>query len=160
MTFKTAKAKVWAGVPVTDVDRAKVFYKPLGFADFVAMERGPNPVAIFRTTDPAQGFAGHLYPGKPAVRTPDSQSILLRRTFWRLWATVACCGLKEVFRVFSVDSIAALVETETRFRSEKGKTLRDFNVDMAPRKGPQHSSAVSGLLHGCLDPNLGRTRNS
>jgi len=103
MTFKTAKAKVWAGVPVTDVDRAKVFYKPVGFADFAAMERGPNPVAIFRTTDPAQGFAGHLYPGKPAVRTLGSQSIWLRRTFWRLWAAVACCDLREVFHMFSVN---------------------------------------------------------
>lgn len=160
MILKTANAEVQAEVPVTDVDRAKVIYKAVSFANFAAMARVPNPVAIFRTAEAAQRFAGHLHPCKPAVWTLGSQSIWLRRTFRRLWAAAAFCDLREVFRVLSFDSIAALVETETRFRSEKGKTLRDFNVDMAPRKGPQHRSAVSGLLHGCLEPNLGRTRNS
>ena len=68
MTFKPANATVWAEIPVTDMDRAQAFYKAVGFADFAPMDGGPNPIAIFHTADPANGVAGHLYPGKPAVR--------------------------------------------------------------------------------------------
>ncbi|MBO6775320.1 MAG: hypothetical protein JJ897_07410 [Marinibacterium sp.] len=160
MILKTANAEVQAEVPVTDVDRAKVFYKAVSFANFAAMERVPNPVAIFRTAEAAQRFAGHLHPCKPAVWTLGSQSIWLRRTFRRLWAATAFCDLREVFRVLSVDRIAALVETETRFRSEKDKTLRDFNVDMAPRECLPQNAAVPGLFHGCPERNLDHTRNS
>ena len=88
MTFKPENATVWAEIPVTDMDRAKEFYKALGFAEFAMMEGGPNPVAVFQTADPANGVAGHLYPGKPAPRgtgptvhlaAPDALTVLAER---------------------------------------------------------------------------------
>ena len=60
--------------------------------------------------------------------------------FWgKVWTVVAWCELREDFRMFRVDRIAALVETETRFKPEKGKTLRDFYADMESREGRRHT---------------------
>lgn len=60
--------------------------------------------------------------------------------FWgKVWTVVAWCELREDFRMFRVDRIAALVETETRFKPEKGKMLRDFYAEMETREGRRHT---------------------
>jgi predicted enzyme related to lactoylglutathione lyase len=56
---------VWAEIPVTDMDRAIVFYNKVFEIDLKTDTSGPNPMAVFPTSDPAAA-AGHLYPGKPA----------------------------------------------------------------------------------------------
>lgn len=47
--------------------------------------------------------------------------------FWgKVWTLVAWCELRDDFRTFRLDRIAELTETGDTFRSEPGKTLRDF----------------------------------
>jgi predicted DNA-binding transcriptional regulator YafY len=48
--------------------------------------------------------------------------------FWGpVWTLAAWCELREDFRSFRVDRIAALEMLDTRFRDEPGKTLADMN---------------------------------
>ena len=65
MSFTPANFAVWAEIPVTDMDRAIAFYGKVFDTELNKDETGPNPVAMFPTSNPT-GVAGHLYPGKPA----------------------------------------------------------------------------------------------
>lgn len=54
--------------------------------------------------------------------------------FWApAWTLVAWCELREGFRMFRIDRIAALEEGE-HFRPERGKTLKDFYASPDARK--------------------------
>ncbi len=56
--------------------------------------------------------------------------------FWgKVWTVVGWCELRNDFRMFRVDRIAALAEMDDRFRPEKGKTLRDFYLRMEETEG-------------------------
>lgn len=47
--------------------------------------------------------------------------------FWgKVWTLVAWCELRHDFRMFRLDRITRLEDTGDTFRSEPGKTLRDF----------------------------------
>ncbi|GAB4516574.1 MAG: YafY family protein [Roseibium sp.] len=47
--------------------------------------------------------------------------------FWgKVWTLVAWCELREDFRMFRLDRIVEVVDMGDRFRSEPGKTLKDF----------------------------------
>lgn len=47
--------------------------------------------------------------------------------FWgKVWTLVAWCELRDDFRMFRLDRIAAVLDTGETFRSEPGKTLKDF----------------------------------
>ncbi len=65
MSFTPENFTVWAEIPVTDMDRAIAFYGKVFDTELNKDETGPNPVAMFPTSNPT-GVAGHLYPGKPA----------------------------------------------------------------------------------------------
>ena len=55
--------------------------------------------------------------------------------FWgRVWTAICWCELREDFRMFRIDRVTRLAEG-TRFRHEKGKTLRDFCETEAYRHG-------------------------
>ena len=66
MSFIPENFTVWAEIPVTDIDRAIAFYNAVFDTEMKKDETGPNPMAMFPTSDPENGIAGHLYPGKPA----------------------------------------------------------------------------------------------
>ena len=66
MTFSPNNCRVWAGIPVTDMDKAIAFYQTVTGGALTYTEEGPNPMASFQTADPSNGVALHLYPGKPA----------------------------------------------------------------------------------------------
>ncbi|MEX0284065.1 MAG: helix-turn-helix transcriptional regulator [Paracoccaceae bacterium] len=56
--------------------------------------------------------------------------------FWgKVWTVVGWCELRDTFRMFRVDRIAAMTEMEERFKPEKGKTLRDFYRHMEETEG-------------------------
>ena len=57
-------AAVWFEIPVTDMERAKAFYRTVLDVELKDENMGPNPMAIFPARE--NGVAGHLYPGKPA----------------------------------------------------------------------------------------------
>ena len=65
MSFTPENFTVWAEIPVTDLDRSIAFYNRVFDTELKKDESGPNPMAMFPTSNPA-GVAGHLYPGKPA----------------------------------------------------------------------------------------------
>lgn len=65
MSFTPENFTVWAEIPVTDIDRAIKFYSEVFDLDLKKDETGPNPMAMFPTSNPS-GVAGHIYPGKPA----------------------------------------------------------------------------------------------
>ena len=47
--------------------------------------------------------------------------------FWgRVWTLVAWCELRDDFRTFRLDRVSRVDEAGRRFRSEPGKTLKDF----------------------------------
>ena len=57
---------VWAEIPVSDIEAARAFYSAVMKTDLTVDTSGPNPMVMFPTSDPEQGVAGHLYPGKPS----------------------------------------------------------------------------------------------
>lgn len=67
MSFTPDHFTVWMEIPVTDMDRAIKFYDAVFKTELKKDETGPNPMAMFPTSDPTTGIAGHLYPGKPAT---------------------------------------------------------------------------------------------
>ena len=66
MTDTNANALVWVEIPVTNMDSAIKYYNSVFEFTLTIDETGPNPMAMFPDNN-AQGTAGHLYPGKPAV---------------------------------------------------------------------------------------------
>lgn len=66
MSFKPENFTVWSEIPATDVDRAIAFYNKVFDLELQKDTSGPNPMAMFPTSNPA-GVAGHIYPGKPAA---------------------------------------------------------------------------------------------
>lgn len=60
-------AMVWFEIPVTDMKRAKAFYDTVLKTDLKEDNTGPNPMAIFPTSDQKTGLAGHIYPGEPSA---------------------------------------------------------------------------------------------
>lgn len=67
MSFTPDHFTVWMEIPVTDMDRAIKFYDSVFKTELKKDETGPNHMAMFPTSDPTTGIAGHLYPGKPAT---------------------------------------------------------------------------------------------
>ena len=65
MSFTPDNFTVWAGIPVTDLDRAIAFYNTVFKTELKKETTGPNPMAMFATSD-GNGVAGHLYQGMPA----------------------------------------------------------------------------------------------
>ncbi|MEM9707315.1 MAG: YafY family protein [Pseudomonadota bacterium] len=70
--------------------------------------------------------------------------------FWgKVWTLIAWCELREDFRMFRVDRIAA-TEENGQFREERGKTLRDFYASTdrpshrPPSAGPRNGRAYGG----------------
>ena len=68
MPFTPTNPFVWIEIPVSDMDKAIVFYNKVFGYDFTIDNSGPNPMAMFTAKDFATGVAGHLYPGKPAAK--------------------------------------------------------------------------------------------
>lgn len=55
--------------------------------------------------------------------------------FWgKVWTLVGWCELRQDFRMFRVDRVAAMEEMD-RFRPEKGQQLRDFYAQMEAEEG-------------------------
>ncbi|MHA1545356.1 MAG: helix-turn-helix transcriptional regulator, partial [Alphaproteobacteria bacterium] len=51
----------------------------------------------------------------------------LQAEYWgQVWTCTAWCELREDFRVFRIDRIEACRQTGENFRSEPGKTYRDY----------------------------------
>ena len=65
MSFTPEHFAVWTEIPVTDLDKAIAFYNTVFKTALKKEETGPNPMAMFPTTN-GKGVAGNLYPGKPA----------------------------------------------------------------------------------------------
>ncbi len=56
--------------------------------------------------------------------------------FWgKVWTLVAWCELREDFRAFRIDRIAALEPAGRTFRPERGRQLADFYRQMEMREG-------------------------
>ncbi|MEM9190998.1 MAG: VOC family protein [Myxococcota bacterium] len=64
--FIPKNVAVWFEIPVTDLERAKAFYSAVTDIPLKEQAPGPKPIAVFETSDPEGGIAGHLYPGTPA----------------------------------------------------------------------------------------------
>lgn len=64
----TEHAVCWVEIPVTDMARGKAFYNAVLQTELVDDNNAPNPMAVFPTSNPQAGIAGHLYPGKPAPK--------------------------------------------------------------------------------------------
>lgn len=61
---------VWFEIPVSDLERAVLFYNKVFDQDIViTTDMGPNPVAMFGYAQET-GTGGHLYPGKPSENGP------------------------------------------------------------------------------------------
>lgn len=67
MSFKPHSALIWCEIPVTDLPAAMKFYNAVFGYDMTIDESGPNPMA-FLPYEMTGGAAGHLYPGKPAIK--------------------------------------------------------------------------------------------
>lgn len=68
MTFKPDNFTVWVEIPVSDLDKAILFYNDVFKTGLVLItDMGPNHIAMFPTKEES-GVAGHLYPGKAAER--------------------------------------------------------------------------------------------
>lgn len=87
MSFIPENFTVWAEIPVTDLDRAIVFYDQVFNTALKRDETGPQPMALFPTSS-EKGIAGHLYEGKPAkdgagptvhMASPDTLEAALER---------------------------------------------------------------------------------
>lgn len=66
MAFTPKDFLVWGEVPVSDLDAAIRFYSTVTGASLSIDNSGPNPIAMFKPADEANGIALHLYPGRPA----------------------------------------------------------------------------------------------
>ena len=89
MSFNPEHFTVWTEIPVTDLDRAIAFYNTVFKTELKKEESGPNPMAMFPTTN-GKGVGGHLYPGKPApqgsgptihLASPDTLEAALERVW-------------------------------------------------------------------------------
>ena len=87
MSFTPENFTVWTEIPVTDLDRAIIFYDKVFNTALKKDESGPQPMAIFQTSN-ENGVAGHLYEGKPAgdgagptihMASPDTVEAALER---------------------------------------------------------------------------------
>jgi uncharacterized protein len=65
MADRPKDALIWAEIPVTDMDRARVFYEAVFGWEMVEESGGPNPMLMFTVDQGGRG--GHLYPGTPAT---------------------------------------------------------------------------------------------
>ncbi|MGB0901911.1 VOC family protein [Halocynthiibacter sp.] len=63
--FKPQNAMVWAEIPVSNLEKAVIFYNAVFHYDLQTMDMGPNMIALIPTAD-GQGVAANLYEGKPA----------------------------------------------------------------------------------------------
>jgi len=66
-TYVPDNAAVWFEIPVSDYDRARVFYGAVLQNTLNNERSGPNQMAMFAAKN-QPAVAGHLYPGKPAAR--------------------------------------------------------------------------------------------
>jgi predicted DNA-binding transcriptional regulator YafY len=105
--------------------------------------------AVYPFADAAAGFA-HMPPIRAAIRsrqklrltyralddTPTRRTVRpLQLEYWgRVWTLTAWCELREAFRVFRVDRIAAIDILPELFVDEPGRTLADYIAGL-PSKG-------------------------
>jgi predicted DNA-binding transcriptional regulator YafY len=105
--------------------------------------------AVCPFADAAAGFA-HMPPIRAAIRsrqklrltyralddTPTRRTVRpLQLEYWgRVWTLTAWCELREAFRVFRVDRIAAIDILPELFVDEPGRTLADYIAGL-PSKG-------------------------
>jgi uncharacterized protein len=59
---------VWFEVPVTDLEKSRVFYETVLGVPSSRDDTGPNPIINLGGDPEMNGVSGHLYPGKPAAR--------------------------------------------------------------------------------------------
>ena len=65
--------------------------------------------------------------------------------YWgKVWTLVAWCRLREDFRMFRLDRIAALRETGETFARIPGRTLQDFLSDLVNREGVLTQPGMGG----------------
>ncbi|MEM6382945.1 MAG: VOC family protein [Pseudomonadota bacterium] len=57
---------VWAEIPVSDLEAARVYYGSVLGTDLPINNDGPNPMVDLPIADMGRGISAHLYPGKPA----------------------------------------------------------------------------------------------
>lgn len=102
MSFTPENFTVWTEIPVTDLDRAIVFYDKVFNTTLKKDETGPQPMALFPTSS-ENGIAGHLYEGKPAedgtgptvhLVSPDTVEAALER--------VKTAGGKVISEIFTI----------------------------------------------------------
>ena len=105
--------------------------------------------AVYPFANAAAGFA-HMPPIRAAIRsrqklrltyralddTPTRRTVRpLQLEYWgRVWTLTAWCELREAFRVFRVDRIAAIDILPELFVDEPGRTLADYMAGL-PSKG-------------------------
>lgn len=71
--------------------------------------------------------------------------------FGPVWLLAAWCELREDFRVFRLDRMNEFAVTEERFRTEKGKTLREFLArDDTWNRGKAAPPDPDLVIHGRL----------
>jgi uncharacterized protein len=58
---------VWFEIPVSDLERSRIFYETVLAMPTHRDDNGPNPLINIGSED-LSGVAGHLYPGKPAAK--------------------------------------------------------------------------------------------
>ncbi|MCU0831547.1 MAG: VOC family protein [Rhizobiaceae bacterium] len=93
---------VWAEVPVTDLEKARVFYETvLGWPTELHTD-GPNPlVAIGSMAEPV--VSGHLYPGTPAPRgTGNTVHFMVKGTLEDAMARVGPAGGEVVSPIVTI----------------------------------------------------------
>lgn len=66
MTFNRQHSVAWTEIPVSDLAASIKFYNTVFQYELVAIDAGPNEVAMFPGEE-GTGIRGHLYPGKPAA---------------------------------------------------------------------------------------------
>lgn len=64
MSYTPKYPVVWTEIPVSDIETAAAFYARAMDYDLTVDTSGPNPMAMFPSSD-RDACSGHLYPGKP-----------------------------------------------------------------------------------------------
>lgn len=94
------RAAVWFEIPVTDLKSAMTFYGGVLQNELSLEEAGPNPIAIFASSDPKH--SGHLYPGKPAAAGGPTVHLAVAAPIEAAMARVTEHGGKVVSPVISI----------------------------------------------------------
>jgi uncharacterized protein len=69
--FTPQSSVVWFEIPVSDMNRAKLFYEAVLQNELKDENTGPNDTSVFAYAG-GQNVSGHLYSGKPAAKGTGS----------------------------------------------------------------------------------------